>query len=362
MPRTEHAVPRNAPVTPSPIATSSRPNTSRADASPMSDSPTARYRWNPWSAPRSTDASSHRQPVGIVAAAAQTASTPIARGQLFAQQDRDRGDREGQHGDPSEPPAHAGAGRLVPERDRGAHLARDRDLKRRARHLQDQEGRHQRGERAVAGRAEDAREHHGEDERHDVRPPSPPPPGRPRGRCRSAQAGCADAAGSGAAARSASSASSERSRRRVPRERARALERGTAEAIALRRVREDRPHLLAKFGHVVRKQPRAPVLDRLGQAAHGERGGRRGARGRLHHGQAPALGRGRRQVHPRALEELPLARLVDVPVHAHAVAQAAPRDLLLERRAGGLPRRRSRAPRRGPSRACRAAARFACIS
>ena len=42
MPSTEHAVPRKAPVTPSPIATSSSPNASRAAASPMSDRPTAR--------------------------------------------------------------------------------------------------------------------------------------------------------------------------------------------------------------------------------------------------------------------------------------------------------------------------------
>ena len=42
MPSTEHAVPRNAPVTPSPTAKRSSPNASRADASPTIDRPTAR--------------------------------------------------------------------------------------------------------------------------------------------------------------------------------------------------------------------------------------------------------------------------------------------------------------------------------
>ena len=74
----------------------------------------------------------------------------------------------------------------------------------------------------------------------------------------------------------------------------------------------------------------AAVGDRLGQAPDGERGRRGGARSRLHHGQAPALGGRGGQVDPGALEELALALLADVPVHPYPVFEPTPLDLGLE--------------------------------
>ena len=54
-------------------------------------------------------------------------------------------------------------------------------------------------------------------------------------------------------------------------------------------------------------------------------------RRRLHHREAPALGRRGREVHPRSLEQLHLSLLAHVPVHANALAEPASADLGLER-------------------------------
>ena len=57
---------------------------------------------------------------------------------------------------------------------------------------------------------------------------------------------------------------------------------------------------------VVGQQPGLAVDDRLRQPADAQRHARRPARRGLHHRQAPALGRGRRQVHPRPRVQLRL--------------------------------------------------------
>jgi hypothetical protein len=106
---------------------------------------------------------------------------------------------------------------------------------------------------------------------------------------------------------------------------------GVAEPLAQRPVADEPLHLGCQLGAVLGEQARAAVLDRLGQPADGQRRARRAVHRRLHHGQAPALGGGGREVHPRARQQLSLERLAHVPVQHDPVGEPARGDLGLER-------------------------------
>ena len=128
------------------------------------DVPTGAYARSPCSAPRCSEISIHSTPVGRIAAAPHGASsTPIAAAICVAEQHREpptpRASAEQQ---PVRPGAQRRAHRLGVAEAVERRLARRGDLHRLAGDEQDQEGRDERGERPVAGRAEQAREDHGE--------------------------------------------------------------------------------------------------------------------------------------------------------------------------------------------------------
>ena len=156
-------VPRYAPAAPRPAATSTSPITSRPAASATIDTPTGRNSPSPTRTPRWMHRSSQSETVGTVAAAAQYASTPIARAS----------------GSRNRPPASASAivssasrtvqrrivalsSPLPAERAR-RHRARRRHLERGARDGEDQEARERSGQDAVVRAPQHAREDGGED-------------------------------------------------------------------------------------------------------------------------------------------------------------------------------------------------------
>ena len=184
---------------------------------------------------------------------------------------------------------------------------------------QDQEGGDERGQRAVVGLAEQAREDDREDELDRV--VAQRGGGEPRrlagvrARERRAQPG--------APGRHRAVHDRQRALRRgVPCVAAGALEGGLAERRAPLGPCDEVAYAGHELGGLVGQQAGLAVDDRLAQAADAHRSRRRAAGGGLEHGQAPALGRRGGQRHPRPREQPRLLRLVDVAVEGHAVAPA----------------------------------------